>query len=336
MLNNSIDCHDLNPVLLESAPRVGGHAGLSRCVTSGRIYKPILDWRGECERAFYELVAKTQDADGILSPACFIPRFYGVWHRTNEDDDDNNKTSWLVLNDVTAGSTLPCVMDIKLGSQTFAPDAGIVKAARELAKSDTAVALGFRVTGFSLAEGTSRGRAERSAVTVAAAHEPFAAFFNHSPHHPPVSTKALSALLIRLESMKSWAEKNSSDFLFFGTSLLLFYDAAAAPNDGIISATLIDFAHVWNRTGRLSQNCSSSSSSSSKNGKRDDDDHDDQRRLAVSLDFTRGLSNVIACVERVRNILIEKESHHHQDVLASLTTRVLEERTTPFEQWLDE
>eukprot|EP01031_Cornospumella_fuschlensis_P042209 gene42209-51544_t len=54
----------------------------------------------------------------------------------------------MVLEDLTLGFNKPCVMDVKIGRQTFEPSASQPKKARELAKYPHQEALGFRITGF--------------------------------------------------------------------------------------------------------------------------------------------------------------------------------------------
>ena len=291
---SATDGGDLSPIDLDSAPRVGGHEGLLRCVASGRVYKPILDWRGECERSFYELVSKTTTTADFSS---LLPHFYGVWR------GKDGRGAWIVLSDLTAGAARPCCMDIKLGSQTFAPDAGVIKAAREAAKAGSTAALGFRVTGFLSADGVRAGRGDRASVTFVAAHAPFAAFFADR-----VPAVALASLILRLIQIRKWAL--DSQYAFFGVSLLLSYDADAP--DVSVRAILIDFAHVWGRGGRLradnDNNDDKDANAENEVDVGDDkDDADAGKRAAIKEDLARGLTNVIACVEHLR-ALAEGES----------------------------
>ena len=55
---------------------------------------------------------------------------------------------YLVLGDKTNAFAKPCVMDVKIGTQTFEPDAPADKQARDLAKYPRQAEVGFRLIGM--------------------------------------------------------------------------------------------------------------------------------------------------------------------------------------------
>jgi hypothetical protein len=342
---------NLSPIMLEAAPRVGGHEGLMRCISTGRVYKPIIDYRGDCEASFYKLISDRATA-GIAEPACFMPSFFGVWAEGGAAlmDADRDVTSggtgsgagassgaqdprrplkYMVLSDVTAGAVEPCVMDIKLGVQTFAPDASDEKAARELAKVPSAgekAGLAFRYTGFYTARGgLVRGRCAESS----SAHDLLASFLAVAS----VSSRALDALIDRLRAIEAWYS-SQSEFCFFGTSLLLSYDAAAATRGAeysCINANLVDFAHAWDRAaGRRV----GSSKRGGRAGFPSRPPSTPTCRDAVAHDFSRGILNVILCVERLK-MLRGQETGQVSTANASDSAFRSIHRDCAYEPWLD-
>ena len=100
--------------------------------------------RGPREATFYkEINSSNHPTDALIRK--HIPKFYGleqVQFRNGVDVAEE----FLVLDDITEGFQLPTVMDIKVGKQTWGPDASKDKQIRESSKyCGTKSPFGFRL-----------------------------------------------------------------------------------------------------------------------------------------------------------------------------------------------
>jgi len=98
----------------------------------------LSSWRqlGEEIEMLRRLSAFTTSYYGVLCP----PEYAAVGNISRD--------SYLLLSDATRKFRQPCVMDIKMGTKTFEPDATLAKRERELAKYPPQVSLGFRIVGL--------------------------------------------------------------------------------------------------------------------------------------------------------------------------------------------
>lgn len=118
--------------------------------------------------------ALKKEVDTLRRLAAFIPSYYGVVgqrspmsmpkgeeqaHRAANKLNGKHSTlnashfgmsleAHLLLTDVTANFRKPCVMDIKMGSHTYEPDAPEEKRLREIAKYPQQETFGFRIVGM--------------------------------------------------------------------------------------------------------------------------------------------------------------------------------------------
>jgi len=108
----------------------------------GRVLKPVQPPpKGVRELGFYRELADSRD-DGDSALKGVIPAFYGT--AVNEKGDE-----FLVLKDMTQGMARPTVIDVKIGRQTWLPDASEKKMQKERSKYlGTRPNLGFSVSGM--------------------------------------------------------------------------------------------------------------------------------------------------------------------------------------------
>ena len=237
---------------------VGGHGSLlSGC---GRVLKPLAagDSRSTREAAFYEALGAARCAPAL---APFVPAFFGVREVCG--------VPHLELEDLTARFSLPCVLDVKMGSRSTGPDAPPDKVAREAAKWPPQARLGLRFSGMRVgwregAGGEPRWR-ERTGEALrgslpddggdAAPAAALREFLGGGGERRPLRRDVVPPLLARLAALRAWFLMQSQ-FRFFGSSLLLVYDGdgGAAPGGGAaaqppppppVELRMIDFAHVW-------------------------------------------------------------------------------------------
>ena len=95
------------------------------------------------------------------TPKEFVPTYYGV-HMMQSSK--GIYLPYLVLGDVNVTSRKPCVIDIKMGQQTFEPTASDEKKRRECLKYPYQSEMGFRVTGMKVYDVLANGYVSFSKV----------------------------------------------------------------------------------------------------------------------------------------------------------------------------
>ena len=235
---------------LVEATVVGGHAG--KLCGRNLLYKPADDARGAAEEAFYDLVFQ-QPASPL---ALLVPRYWGAGALPaaaggggggGGGGGSGGISKYLVLEDLTAGYARPCVLDVKMGAQTWAPDAPAAKAAAERDKWLPQQALGFRVTGMRVwlaGAGGGWAVADRGfgySLAEATAGAAVAAFLHDGAR---VRTELVPPILAALRRVEAWFEAQA-DHAFYGSSLLFVYEGEPGGGSPRADVRMIDFAHVW-------------------------------------------------------------------------------------------
>jgi hypothetical protein len=169
----------------------------------------------------------------------------------------------LVLEDLTMNYCRPCLIDIKMGRQTFEPTANYEKIARELKKYPYQEEIGFRITGMKVWDQEKQcysqydkyfGRSLLPEMVF-----PALSMFFHNGNH--FRKDVLIQVLEKLQKVLLWM-KNQSYFKFFCSSILIVYDGLIADKDQdledeeagkakavmketeLVQVKMIDFAHV--------------------------------------------------------------------------------------------
>ena len=225
--------------------QVGGHAGLTNeggallVAEPGRLAKPVGHGYFAGEDAFYEQLRP----DDALAP--FVPAFFGtrcIRGRT-----------CVVLEDVTHGMRAPCIVDIKIGTSTVAPDAGWEKRLSHLRKdrATTTRPLGLRLIGAQTVgaaggapferRGKPWGKALRPEEVAAALRSCFSV-------GGVLRAAAVAHFVGRLQRLLHGLETAPSRQLL-GSSILCVYDGAEPAADGAATPPpalrVIDFAHAY-------------------------------------------------------------------------------------------
>ena len=110
----------------------------------GRLLKPVqAPPRGRRELDFYKKINSSKDPIDVKLRKC-IPEFFGV-EKVGFRNGITVTEEFLILRDITEGFSRPAIMDIKIGSRTWGPDASTKKQAQEDAKyAGTKHPFGFR------------------------------------------------------------------------------------------------------------------------------------------------------------------------------------------------
>ncbi|KAL3575565.1 hypothetical protein D5086_023666 [Populus alba] len=236
---------------------------------SGRFYKPLQgDDRGAIEAAFYtSFSSNTRVPDHIR-------RFFPVFHGTQllEASDGSGQRPHLVLEDVVSGRSHPSVMDVKIGSRTWYPEASedYIQRCFEKDRKSSSLCLGFRISGLQLygSEESGLWKPERKLVQNLSADEVRVVLkkfvSSNSPIDPNLNPDCSfassvyggsSGILAQLLELKSWFE-DQTIYHLNSCSVLMVYEKKKVLKGGSSDAEvkLIDFAHVTEGNGIIDHN----------------------------------------------------------------------------------
>lgn len=224
---------------------------------SGFVLKPVqAPPKGAREVSFYQTISTSSISTDIQFET-LTAKFFGT---ESVKMSSGENCEYLVLENLTQGFTKPCVMDVKIGSVTYGPDASDVKKGKEAQSyAGTKIPYGFSVLGIishSRKEGFKRltkafGRSldENNIDDV----------LNHFLSVDLGFAKILArCFLEKLEEFLDFFSKQTS-YHVYASSLLFVYDyeALEAENFNLrnpVRLKLIDFAHVFPGYGELDQN----------------------------------------------------------------------------------
>lgn len=235
---------------------------------SGRFYKPLQsDQRGAMEVAFYRSLCSNTKIPGDIRE--FFPMFHGT--QIIEASDGSGPQPHMVLEDLVAGRVNPSVMDIKMGSRTWYPEASeeyIQKCLKKDRKS-TSVSLGFRISGLKAYQNSEAAYWQPGKKVVASfnvddvrsALRKFVSSNSSSGSNADPDCLYASTvyshgggILGQLSRLKQWFEVQTN-YHFYSCSILIFYDGETAL-DGRADPKLklVDFAHVVDGRGVIDHN----------------------------------------------------------------------------------
>lgn len=223
---------------------------------SGRFYKPLQDGkRGAREEAFYTSMASNASIPNSIKK--YFPVFYGT--ETLEASDGSGLIPHLVLQDLVSTHLHPSVMDIKIGSRTWYPQASedYIRKCLRKDRQNTNLSLGFRICGLQTYESEESGywkpdKKSINSFTVDTVRSSLRKFVSSNPLadcKPDCSLAyavygSSGGILQQLLELKSWFEVQTI-YQFNSCSVLVIYDKEAA-EAGTLQAgvKLVDFAHV--------------------------------------------------------------------------------------------
>ncbi|WZN59643.1 inositol polyphosphate multikinase [Chloropicon roscoffensis] len=222
---------------------------------SGFFYKPLQAGpREERERGLYEAVKASAEADSDEEEATttsssllrdlsgFVPAFYGVL--------EMGGITYMKLEDVCKRYDRPCLIDVKIGYQTWCPRETEEHISRRIVKDrqTTTKTLGFKVCGMQVydPQADTYWRATKSwckALDAASVQRALARFCDH-PSQNVGSSDICLGLVSRLQDLERWSEAQRL-YHFYSASVLVVYEgSASAPEDLNLNLKLIDFAHA--------------------------------------------------------------------------------------------
>jgi len=219
--------------------------------------------------------------------ASFVPPYHGVVQLKHEGISTDS-CSYMLLDDLSYKCRRPCILDLKMGCQTYEPDASIEKIRQEVQKYSKQRDFGFRIVGMKIYEREESNEKTHvfdkyygySLNSWDKVLDSFRTFF-YAPmpiekrFSPTMLSKMSSSmltckynilvkLLSNLSSLQKWFEVNDT-FSFYASSLLTVFDSKHSidkpiyehkdtGSDAVDSIAhsgvhMIDFCHVRRERG---------------------------------------------------------------------------------------
>lgn len=234
----------------------------------GRFYKPLQkNERGSREADFYQsFMSEERVPDKVRK---FFPKFHGI--ELIEASDRSGPQPHLVLEDVVSNYTNPCIMDIKIGSRTWYPQASedYIQKCLKKDRESSSLSLGFRVSGVQIYRSEELGYwkpyyklfQNYTADEVRLVLRKFTSSNIKSIEHDKDLDCALalsvyggiSGILEQLQELKSWFEEQTI-YHFYSCSVLMVYDKESLKEGKGPAIKLVDFAHVFEGNGVIDHN----------------------------------------------------------------------------------
>ncbi|XP_021746305.1 inositol polyphosphate multikinase beta-like [Chenopodium quinoa] len=253
--------------------QVAGHQALNGQLgplvdESGLFYKPLKDDRGLREADFYKtLLTDDRVPDHIRK---FFPKSFGT--QTLEASDKSGPLPHLVMENLMSKYANPSIIDFKIGSRTWYPEATdeYIDKCFKKDRETSSLYLGFRVSGMQIYENQDLGywKPDRKLTITYTADDVKlvlrkfvssnqASDFKKEPDCKFASTVygGSSGILAQLQELKSWFEEQTI-YHFYSSSVLIVFDKGSLLEGKKAAPTikLVDFALVIEGNGILDHN----------------------------------------------------------------------------------
>mmetsp|Transcript_27261 Transcript_27261/g.39068 ORF Transcript_27261/g.39068 Transcript_27261/m.39068 type:complete len:344 (+) Transcript_27261:2-1033(+) len=182
----------------------------------------------------------------------FVPSYHGLSPTAQGGD-------YIVLRDLTAHYTNPCVLDLKMGVQTYEPDDSWEKQVKNKCKYPQQELFGLRIVGMRIICHDTTDDPQRYQLydkhygySITSETQLQAAFRLYFTSNRQIQKSVILEFTNQLQNIRSWFEQNQS-LCFYSSSLLLVYDGCGN-NDNATSSRrpilrMIDLGHVRRNLG---------------------------------------------------------------------------------------
>lgn len=248
--------------------QVAGHfvaAGQLGPVVDGRglFFKPLQSTdRGSNEVNFYSSFSSDPRVPSSIRLR-FFPSFHGTQLLPHPSVDGPHHHPHLVLEDLTADLSNPSIIDLKIGSRTWAPShtQDYVDKCIKKDRESTSLALGFRVSGLQiLRQNGGRWKPSRAEIkkytTTDDVRRVLRQFVSEGGGDGGLDIALASevyggsdGVLAQLLELKSWFEDQTT-YHFYSTSVMVMYEKGK----GKARVKLVDFAHAEEGDGVIDHN----------------------------------------------------------------------------------
>lgn len=234
---------------------------------SGLFFKPLQkDDRGSKEVAFYKsLFSNTSVPDNIRA---FFPAFHGT--QLIPASDGSGLHPHLVLQDFVSSYVNPSIMDIKIGSRTWYPQASedYIQRCFKKDRETSSLALGFRLSGLQIHVSQKVGywKPERRSLQNLSAKDVKLILKKYVSSNAPDSDAdepdcvfassvygGSNGVLAQLLELKTWFE-DQTIYHFYSSSVLMVYDKETLETKSNAAIKLVDFAHIVESGGVIDHN----------------------------------------------------------------------------------
>jgi len=235
--------------------QVGGHRTLDgktvmRTMSPHFVLKPMqAGTRGIKEVRFYEEIEALREAGslGMLhAMESFLCEYYGVLLRPMSSDTASVHKAghYIVLKDITHGLRHPCILDLKMGTRTYEPDASDVKKRKEMDKYPAQEITGFRFVGMRVYNALTKGftfydKSYGCSMPPDSVSQGFVNFFSNGNG---LRVGVVRAVHAKVEALIQCFQKQTR-YHFISSSLLIVYEGADTPTPNV-DVRMIDFAHI--------------------------------------------------------------------------------------------
>ncbi|KAJ7964710.1 Inositol polyphosphate multikinase [Quillaja saponaria] len=236
---------------------------------SGLFYKPLQnDGRGSNELAFYTTF--TSDARIPYHIFGYFPKFYGT--KVIEASDGSGLHPHLVLQDIVFSFENPSLMDIKIGSRTWFPQASddYIDKCFKRDRETSSLSLGFRISGLQMFGTKDSGfwKPQRKLTQNLNSDQAKLLLRKFVSSNMPAESDVcpdsalasnvyggFTGVLEQLLELKAWFEKQTI-YHFYSCSIIIVYEKEEVLNGKSSGAIvkLVDFAHVLEGNGVIDHN----------------------------------------------------------------------------------
>ena len=224
-------CSAPPPPQYASDAQAGGHVDGVRFV--GSMLHKRLQNEGRGEREAASLAALSQ------SPRWrrFVPEYGGL-------READGAEPWLVMENLAAGMARPAVLDLKVGTRHFSPDAPPKKIAKEKKKAATTTIAthGLRIVGCRIPAGDDGLPKWAEVWGYKLGNDADAGALPGALHRFLGSRQRVDTALSFVRQLRE-VFATQQEYVFYGSSLLLVYDAALG-EQAPLHIKMIDFGHV--------------------------------------------------------------------------------------------
>ncbi|KAM4524473.1 inositol polyphosphate multikinase isoform 2-T2 [Odontesthes bonariensis] len=177
--------------------------------------------RGPREMQFYSMVYAEDCFDPcLLDLQNHLPKYYGTWSSPESSND-----VYLKLEDVTRRFSKPCIMDVKLGQQSYDPFASQEKREQQIRKYPLMEEIGFLILGMRVYNVScdtfdSYDQHYGRGLVKDTVKEGLAKFFHNGVG---LRKDAISASIRRVQRILHWFD-SQHQLAFYASSLLFVYE----------------------------------------------------------------------------------------------------------------